>query len=266
MWLLGIWSNLFNKQQPNHEYEKDATYTQEFDMTGDQNVWDDFANEQVTDAHSSNIKIPSVTVTYSSAKSGNICTIIVNHSLVDLKESAWRKTERNPAITTQIQDNKAALISAVPFMNKKVNVLTPHILDMMPFDKMSLYSEINPNVLVGIGKYNKERLYYRRHASSTECIIYTRTADMQHDYMISTSISNFVKVPIIDKGRQMFTLAYIIVKITLETKVIWSGSVVENDGTIYIITSSTKQEVGSDIILFGCAMYTHDYGYQLIIK
>lgn len=227
------------------------------------------SNQPKKEINKQSIKFPSYTLTLSNDTSRNekIANITILYNNLSISPCTWQKVETNKMLKLVVDENRAGLIPTIRVWNTSTKVAIPHILSNLGLEEIEKYMDINPNLYLSV-KFNKENAKTINNIviNDTETTIYTKSAITLKDYILLTAVSDVIKVPVLMQGRYRYIIAFCIIHIHQQEKMIWSGSLVKVGNVMFLITMSTDANIDEPITLFCVAVAVHEYKYCIINK
>jgi hypothetical protein len=193
---------------------------------------------------------------------GNKITIFIDNERNQVEQVSAVTTEENRNIDIIISDDKIAAQTKVELFGKWYKITSAHVLSMIETDGLEGYSNLNNHVVVNKPVKNRIPVRVFVKASSKVSWFTYNYETLKYRY-IETNITKIIPAQIKVGGRHTMSTIAIVVTIPNEEKLVYSGTIMEANRQIFVVTYTQVNGDGNVISIIAISAMQHDYTVEV---
>jgi hypothetical protein len=166
------------------------------------------------------------------------------------------KTDGNRYLTLIKDNDFVCLYPTLNIQGKVIKVFTAHTYAMVDKDSNLSTCILNPQVI--ISPTSKSTIPMVKVPKNKLATIMTSTITSGDNYILETVPTTVVNVMHLVKGKPKIGTIALIFTIAMETELVWSGSIVRYENSLFIISNRTMYEDSGVIKLVAFAIASHN--------
>jgi hypothetical protein len=192
----------------------------------------------------------------------DICKVLIPKNRNKVEEFQCIEINENPHYRVLIESNKAGVVSNIDLYGMKLEVTCNHVLALMTMKEMSLYKQLNPQIVVKTKKQPTQSITWLV-KQSDKVDWYTKSISKNKHVYINTSVTQVINLQILCNSRYKLASVMIIINIPYNTDLLYSGTIIGSSFKPYIVTFVNHSKANGVTTILAVAAMIHDIEFQI---